>query len=121
MDKTMIYLFVGNTIEEPGPASLEPDTLLGRWHTGLPQPWAHIQQHLNGGDVHTRARGHRHVLGAHQALTHTLTATTPSPPPHHSADAQDPASDSDLAGSRTRRPLARTSGIQRTPQRRSKQ
>ena len=71
------------------PASLEPDALLDHWHTGLPQPWAHIQQHLDGGDVHTRARGHRHIaaayqntdpilaaLAAHQALTHTYGATT---------------------------------------------
>ena len=70
------------------PASLEPHTLLDHWHTGLPQPWAHIQQHLDGGDVHTRARGHRHIaaayhntdptlaaLAAHQALTHTYGAT----------------------------------------------
>ena len=96
------------------PASLEPDALLDHWQAGLPQPWAHIQQHLDGGDVHTRARGHRHIaaayhntdptlanLAAHQALTHTYGATpphphrlapAPSPPPHHSADAQDPAS-----------------------------
>ncbi len=71
------------------PASLEPDALLDHWHTGLPQPWAHIQQHLNGEDVHTRARGHRHIaaayqntdptlaaLAAHQALIHTYGATT---------------------------------------------
>ena len=70
------------------PASLEPDALLGYWQTGLPQPWAHIQQHLGGGDVHTRARGHRHIaaayqntdptlaaLAAHQALIHTYGAT----------------------------------------------
>ena len=70
------------------PASLEPDTLLHHWHTGLPQPWAHIQQHLGGGDVHTRTQGHRHIaaayqntdptlaaLAAHQALTHTYGAT----------------------------------------------
>ena len=70
------------------PASLGPDALLDHWHTGLPQPWAHIQQHLHGGDVHTRARGHRHIaaayqntdptlaaLAAHQALTHTYGAT----------------------------------------------
>ncbi len=70
------------------PASLEPDALLDHWHTGLPQPWAHIQQHLDGGDINTRARGHRHIaaayqntdptlaaLAAHQALTHTYGAT----------------------------------------------
>ena len=70
------------------PASLGPDALLDHWHTGLPQPWAHIQQHLDGGDVHTRARGHRHIaaayhntdpilaaLAAHQALAHTYGAT----------------------------------------------
>ena len=70
------------------PASLEPDALLDHWHTGLPQPWAHIQQHLDGGDVHTRARGHRHIaaayqntdpllaaIAAHQALNHTYGAT----------------------------------------------
>ena len=70
------------------PASLGPDALLDHWHTGLPQPWAHIQQHLDGGDIHTRARGHRHIaaayhntdptlanLAAHQALTHTYGAT----------------------------------------------
>ena len=70
------------------PASLEPDALLDHWQTGLPQPWAHIQQHLGGGDVHTRARGHRHIaaayqntdpilaaVAAHQALIHTYGAT----------------------------------------------
>ena len=70
------------------PASLGPDALLDHWHTGLPQPWAHIQQHLGGGDVHTRARGHRHIaaayhntdqilaaVAAHQALIHTYGAT----------------------------------------------
>ena len=70
------------------PASLGPDALLHHWQAGLPQPWAHIQQHLGGGDVHTRARGHRHIaaayqntdpllanLTAHQALTHTYGAT----------------------------------------------
>ena len=70
------------------PASLGPDALLDHWQAGLPQPWAHIQQHLGGGDVHTRARGHRHIaaayqntdptlaaLAAHQALTHTYGAT----------------------------------------------
>ena len=70
------------------PASLEPDALLDYWHTGLPQPWAHIQQHLDGGDINTRARGHRHIaaayhntdptlaaIAAHQALTHTYGAT----------------------------------------------
>ena len=67
------------------PASLEPDALLDHWHTGLPQPWAHIQQHLGGGDINTRARGHRHIaaahqntdptLAAHQTLTHTYGAT----------------------------------------------
>ena len=121
------------------PASLGPDALLDHWHTGLPQPWAHIQQHLGGGDVHTRARGHRHIaaayhntdpilaaLAAHQALTHTYGAThphphrlAPAPHHHHHPTAQPPlrprpwplTPPAAAPGGR----LAKTSSIQRTP------
>ena len=71
------------------PASLETKALLEHWHTGLPQPWPHINQHLGGTDIHTRIRGHRAIadtytnrdpiiaaIATHQALTHTLGATT---------------------------------------------
>ena len=70
------------------PASLDPDALLHHWNTGLPQPWTHIHQHLNHGDLHTRARGHRTIahtytrkdpilaaVAAHQSLAHTIGAT----------------------------------------------
>ncbi|WP_420614289.1 MobF family relaxase [Candidatus Spongiisocius sp.] len=70
------------------PASLGAAALLEHWHTGLPQPWPHINQHLGGTDIHTRIRGHRAVadtytdgdpviaaIATHQALTHTLGAT----------------------------------------------
>ncbi|MDE0171396.1 MAG: relaxase domain-containing protein [bacterium] len=70
------------------PASLGPDALLDHWNTGLPQPWTHIHQHLNSGDLHTRALGHRTLahtytdkdpilaaVAAHQALAHTIGAT----------------------------------------------
>ena len=70
------------------PASLGTDALLEHWRTGLPQPWPHINQHLAGGDIHTRIRGHRAIadtytnkdpilaaIATHQTLTHTLGAT----------------------------------------------
>lgn len=70
------------------PASLTPTALLGHWRTGLPQPWPHIQQHLEGGDIHQRIRGHRAItdtykdgdpivaaIATHQTLTHTIGAT----------------------------------------------
>ncbi len=70
------------------PASLGANALLAHWRTGLPQPWPHIQQHLGGGDIHQRIRGHRAIadtytdgdpivaaIATHQALTHTLGAT----------------------------------------------
>ncbi|MDE0137313.1 MAG: relaxase domain-containing protein, partial [bacterium] len=43
------------------PASLSAAALLQHWRNGLPQPWPHIQQHLGGGDIHQRIRGHRAI------------------------------------------------------------
>ena len=71
------------------PASLGTEALLEHWTTGLPQPWIHIDQHLGGDDIHSRLRGHRAVadtyahgdavlaaVASHQALVHTLGATS---------------------------------------------
>ena len=107
-----------------GPASLAPDALLDHWHTGLPQPWAHIQQHLNGGDIHTRTRGHRHIAAAYQNTetpysppTKPLPTPTEPHPPHPYAP--DQASASEPTGSRTRRAVAkdqRSANVHPSPQ-----
>ena len=70
------------------PASLSPDALHQHWNAGLPQPWTHIHQHLDGGDIHQRIRGHRTLadtytasdpvitaIATHQSLVHTHGAT----------------------------------------------
>ena len=70
------------------PASLHPTVLRQHWHTGLPQPWPHINHHLNSSDIHHRIRGHKAIadtyngadpilahIATHQTLTHTLGAT----------------------------------------------
>ena len=125
MDKTMIYLFVGDTIEEPGPTQPRTrHTARSLAHRTPPTVGAHPTAPQRRRRTHpsTRppTRTRRALAATKPSPTPTEPPPTPSPPPHHSADAQDPASDSYLAGSRTRRPLARTSGIQRTSQRRSR-
>lgn len=88
------------------PASLEAAALLAHWRTGLPQPWPHIDQHLNTSDIHQRIRGHRAIadtytnqdpiltaIATHQALTHTLGATPHTitawhPPPTRNTTSQ---------------------------------